>query len=690
MSVITANNTYAQLAPVRVVATTNQAGTYFNGTINNGVGATLTYTAAGALTIDSVALVLNDRVLLQGQTSAVQNGVYVVTNAGASGVSAILQRSGDMQCNEQIKAGQFVPVMAGSVEGGSIWVIVESVPAILGLNNLTVESGLAANLGTASAKAASDNTKATLASVNTPTILNHIAAYSDTNGTLTEDVATAINGGNLQAGLSGTAGTVASFPSGATSGSLVVAAVTNSSGNFNTTISNASAVAQAQVVSIPDGGAATSNFVLSKTTGTQHITVGSLQIDGGNLTAGISGTAGTITSFPATAANGSLILAAVNNAGGNFSTTISNAASVAQAQVVSIPDSGSATVNFILSKNAGTQSITTGSLSISAGNLTAGASGAAGTLTSFPAGATSGSLIFAAVTNASGNFNTTISNASAVGQSQVVSIPDGGSATSNFIISKSASTQHITSGNLQVDAGNLIAGISTGGVNAILQLFPTGATTGSLRLIAANNGGNFNVDLTNASFGQATVITIPDPGAATAKPLISGGALVSGNFPQNSGTAGLVVDSALAVNKLLTSTISTPDVGANLVTFDVTVGQAGLAAAGHVTLITSAGARQYKIRAMYLNSGGTNFSGGGGDRLGQVSDGTTVYSVVPAANMQALTNARWGDTALPFPASAAIFTSTAAGISLFFAYSGGTVDYTTGSLRISILAERVA
>ncbi len=58
-----------------------------------------------------------------------------------------------------------------------------------------------------------------------PTKVNHIATYSNTAGLLTEDAATAINGGNIQAGLSGTAGTLASFPGTASKGSLVVAAV---------------------------------------------------------------------------------------------------------------------------------------------------------------------------------------------------------------------------------------------------------------------------------------------------------------------------------------------------------------------------------------------------------------------------------------------------------------------------------
>lgn len=246
-------------------------------------------------------------------------------------------------------------------------------------------------------------------------------------------------------------------------------------------------------------------------------------------------------------------------------------------------------------------------------------------------------------------------------------------------------------GSFIATTGNLIAGSAAGGNNALMQLFPTTAATGSLRWIAAPNGGNFNVDFTNASFGQATVFTVADPGAATAKLLVSGGSLVSGNFPQFSGTAGLFVDSALAVNKVLFSGIASPDQSIDMVAFDVVVGQAALAAGGAVAMITSSGSKQYKIRTLQLNSNGTNFSGGGGDRLGQVTDGTTVYSVIPAATMQSLVNAGWGiTTTLPYPVSAAINTSTVAGANLSFKYSGGTTDYTAGSLVISVVAQRVA
>lgn len=69
-----------------------------------------------------------------------------------------------------------------------------------------------------------------------------------------------------------------------------------------------------------------------------------------NIDAGASGTAGSVDVFPATASKGKLILAAVNN-DGDTNVTISNAA-MGQASVISIPDPGAATANFVLTSAA--------------------------------------------------------------------------------------------------------------------------------------------------------------------------------------------------------------------------------------------------------------------------------------------------------------------------------------------------
>jgi hypothetical protein len=131
-STVYAVNPFTALAPVRVVATTNQTQTYANGPLNDGVGATVTY-ATGVLIIDSVIVTLGDYVLLAGQTLGYINGIYQCTQQGAVGVAAILTRRGDFQSVEQIQLGAIVPVYAGTVAAGSIYVLVEPYPAGMGV-----------------------------------------------------------------------------------------------------------------------------------------------------------------------------------------------------------------------------------------------------------------------------------------------------------------------------------------------------------------------------------------------------------------------------------------------------------------------------------------------------------------------------------------------------------------------------
>lgn len=200
---------------------------------------------------------------------------------------------------------------------------------------------------------------------------------------------------------------------------------------------------------------------------------------------------------------------------------------------------------IVSTDSSGTLGNLTGT-AINDGSIQAGRSTIAGTFISFPSSAANGTLILAAA-NAGGAFNTTISNGT-TGQSQVISIPDSGATTANFIISKFATTQHITVGALQVDAGVISSGISTGGTAGGFIAYPATTTNGSLRLVPVGNVGNFATSISDVTaLGQAQVITIPDVGAATGQFLVKSAALVSGNVIVASGTAGKVADGGFAV-----------------------------------------------------------------------------------------------------------------------------------------------
>jgi hypothetical protein len=125
---------------------------------------------------------------------------------------------------------------------------------------------------------------------------------------------------------------------------------------------------------------------------------------------------------------------------------------------------------------------------------------------------------------------------------------------------------------------------------------------------------------------------------------------------------------------------------------EVPFGFAALATAGKVTVWTPATAtQQIKIRHLILSGGGTNFDAGG-DRTLRLSDGTSHWTVIPAATLKSLAAARWGDTGCPFPGTAAHLTAaSAAGLSnsVYLQYTGGATDYTAGAGTLIVTYEIV-
>ena len=91
--------------------------------------ATGNITLSGAQTIDGVSLVAGNRVLVAGQTSGAENGIYVV----ASGAWA---RSADADSSSEVKDGMSVFVEQGTSYGNSTWVLVTNNAITLGATAL--------------------------------------------------------------------------------------------------------------------------------------------------------------------------------------------------------------------------------------------------------------------------------------------------------------------------------------------------------------------------------------------------------------------------------------------------------------------------------------------------------------------------------------------------------------------------
>jgi len=114
------------------VSALSPAATYSNGTA--GVGATLTGSSNGVLSIDGVGLISGDegkRILVknQGATApyaSLQNGIYVVTQVGTASLTYILTRATDYDTvggdANEIDAGDFILVLSGSTLANTSWV----------------------------------------------------------------------------------------------------------------------------------------------------------------------------------------------------------------------------------------------------------------------------------------------------------------------------------------------------------------------------------------------------------------------------------------------------------------------------------------------------------------------------------------------------------------------------------------
>lgn len=217
-----------------------------------------------------------------------------------------------------------------------------------------------ANYGTDSSEAAEFTISITAAGVYSlvaaasdvvlPTTAGHFAVYANSSGTITQDVATAINVGVIQAGKNGSPGSFVSYPATEDKGYFQFAATAHS-GDFAGALTNAP-FGQESIVSIPDPGAATANVLLApaalvngnlvKANGTE----GLIADAGARIIANTTDTyagGGTSNAFTATGLTSAAVGSAVIR-------TSTNAVSIAKA----VPGTNTLTITFSADPGAGT------------------------------------------------------------------------------------------------------------------------------------------------------------------------------------------------------------------------------------------------------------------------------------------------------------------------------------------------
>lgn len=121
-----------------------------------------------------------------------------------------------------------------------------------------------------------------------------------------------------------------------------------------------------------------------------------------------------------------------------------------------------------------------------------------------------------------------------------------------------------------LDAVNIDAGAS--GTAGTVDVFPTTASKGKLAISCTDQTGDTTVGLVAGAMGQATVVTIPDPGASTADVVLSAGSAT---------IAGAKTFSTAVISPGLTSASA-----AQVASMTPTAVQQALSGAGPVNLTT--------------------------------------------------------------------------------------------------------
>lgn len=105
--------------------------------VGEGVGKTLTADAVGVLTVDGVAVAINDRVLVKDQVAGKDNGIYLCTVEGAGAVAFVLTRAVDADTSAEVSAGMYTFVSEGTNNGDNGFSLTTDDPIVLDTDALS-------------------------------------------------------------------------------------------------------------------------------------------------------------------------------------------------------------------------------------------------------------------------------------------------------------------------------------------------------------------------------------------------------------------------------------------------------------------------------------------------------------------------------------------------------------------------
>jgi hypothetical protein len=118
---------------VRVVTTTN-----------------ITLTGGAPISVDGVALSVNSRILVNGQGTATQNGLYLVQTLG-TGSNGTWVRTNDTNSAGEMQSGMVVTVTEGNTYRDTLWTLTTDDPIVLGDSNIAFQQSTSFSFGNISA-----------------------------------------------------------------------------------------------------------------------------------------------------------------------------------------------------------------------------------------------------------------------------------------------------------------------------------------------------------------------------------------------------------------------------------------------------------------------------------------------------------------------------------------------------------
>jgi len=498
------------------LATTATLGTYTYNNGASGVGATITGSSVGVLTIDGEAVTLNARVLVKNEPSAggfsAYNGIYLCTTAGDAGTAYVLTRSTDFnQPAEMYSAFTFVEYGTVNLDTGwvctnnsSATIVVGTTPIVFtqfsGAGAYTAGNGLSTNGTQFNVNVDPDtiaingsNQVAVKASANLTT--PNIGAATGSSLSLTGNIdvlnvnatgyvsATGnVIGGNINtAGLISVAGNVNSGNINTGSISLTGNVISDLAVTGNVTAATVVSVGNMSGANIATAGLITA---IGNIIGGNIVTLAN--VDSGNVNTGIVSATGNVNAgnVNTTLVQATTFSATANVIGGNITTVgIANIGTLEVTATASVVGNITTTANisggFILGNGAflsgiDATSIQNGSSNvrvIANGNITVGVAG------------TSNVVVFANTGVYVTGVNSTTGNITG-GNIITVANVDSGNVNTGF----TSVTGNVNSGNVNTTLVSATGNVNSGNVN-----------TGFASITGNVNAGNVNTAIVSAS-----------------------------------------------------------------------------------------------------------------------------------------------------------------------------------------------